>query len=394
MTIQVRQSLKWRLLLPMLAAATLLQMTVPLVRIVTSYRAIELEFSLFMIGAISSGFALLPVLLMVQVGRHNDRRGEAASTIAGTLIVMVAVLGLWLAPAMFGAMLGFTILLGIGQVMVISGLQMTTTRCSGPEGHDRVLGYFLMATAMGHLLGPMLLSLLTPAGALYPDQRLIWMLAGFAGLLVVSAAVVASQLPPHHVRTERKPAKIGAILKVPGLGVMLVASSVCVTTNDLIIVFLPVLAAAREIDVGTVGLLLSLRAGCTMVSRTMFSRLVKILGKGRLMTVTMLVTGLVTALIAIDMPVPMIGAALAVGGIAGGLAIACSISMTLSLAPLQSQATAMSLRMTAGRLGQFLLPFGAGTLAVVFGPGSLFVLMGACLLACGALVSRGYAAGD
>lgn len=384
----VRHPLKWGLLIPMLSAATLLQMTVPLVRIVTSYRAIELDFSLAMIGALSSAFALLPVLLMVQVGRYNDRHGEAGPIVAGTVMVLAAVIGLWLAPSTFAVMFGFTALLGIGQVITISGLQLTTTRCSGPEGHDRVLGYFLMATALGHLLGPLLLSLLTPSGALYPDQRLFWLLAAFAGLLVVSGSLAAWQLPRPDVAREQKPTGIGAILKVPGLAFILIASSICVTTNDLIIVFLPVLAAARGIDVGTMGILLSVRAAGTMASRMMFSRLVARLGRTSLMSIAMVGAGLMTALIVIDMPVPAIGIALAAGGIGGGLAIACSISLTLLLAPPQSRATAMSLRMTVSRLGQFLLPLAAGALAVPLGPGSLFLLMGTSLLTCGALVQR------
>lgn len=380
------EPLNWRLLTPLLLSATLLQVTVPLARIVTSYRAVELEMPLSQLGILSSAFALLPVFLMVQIGRRNDRHGEGGTALVGVILVALAIFGLWLTANSFIAIFAFTAMLGIGQVMVISALQLMTTRCSGPEGHDRVLGHFLVATSLGHVLGPLALSLTTPPGDLHPDQRIHWLLAMMAVALVITGLALVRALPRHVRDTRAVPSRIGNMLRTPGLLVILLSSSLCLTANDLVIVFFPVLGATQGIDAATVGLLLSLRAIASMCSRFLFSTLAQKVGKMGLISMSLASTGLATGALLFDMPLWLLGAVLAGTGFGMGLAIACSISLTLAIAPVESRATAMSLRLTASRLGQFLLPLGAGTVAAALGPGSIFAVVGAGLMLCGLLV--------
>ncbi|MGQ3280096.1 MAG: MFS transporter, partial [Shinella sp.] len=378
-----RGAIHWPLLLPLLAAAALLQTTVPLARVATSYQAVDQGMSLASIGLLSSAFALLPVLFVVRIGRYSDRHGEAAVIVTGAALVLAAVLGLWLASGGFPLMLGFTLLLGIGQVMTISALQVATTRCSAPESHDRVLGNFLIATALGHATGPLLLTAVTPTGALSPGSALFPALAGAAVVLMLAAALTALRMPAHIAPpSDEKPPALRAILAQPGMAVTVLASGICLATNDLIMVFLPALAAARGIDAATVGLLLSLRAAASMASRLLFSQLVRRVGRVRLMTLAILAAGLTSLALAASLPVWALALVLATAGYTMGMAIACTISVTMLLAPVSSTATALSLRMTANRVGQFLIPLGAGATAASLGPGSPFIIMGTGLVAC------------
>lgn len=387
--------LNYRLLVPLLLGATLLQVSVPLARIATSYRAVPLDLPLSLVGLLSSAFALLPVLCMVQIGRHNDRHGEAGPAVVGGLLVGLAILGLWLLADSFAALLCFSCLLGIGQVMVISALQLVTTRCSGPESHDRVLGHFLVATSLGQVLAPMALAATTPAGALYPDgSSIYWLLAAAATGPALACIALARALPPHGRQDYAAVGGIGSMLRTPGLLVIMLSSSLCLAASDLMIVFFPVLGAARGIDAATVGLLLGLRAIASMASRFLFSRLARSMGKAALLAPTMVATGLATIALAISLPTTMLGLVLAISGFCIGLAIACSISLTLVVAPPEGRATAMSLRLTASRLGQFLLPLGAGAAATVLGPGSIFVVMGVSLLGCGSWSGYHHLGGD
>lgn len=380
--------LNYRLLLPMLGAAMLLQMAVPLMRVATSYRAIELSMSAAQIGLLSAAFALLPVLFAVRIGRHNDRHGEGGTALAGALIVVLSTFGLWFWSDAFLPMLAFTCILGIGQVMSISAYQMVTTRCSGPQQHDRVLGMFLVATSCGHVLGPLVLGLATPAGALYPDPSLYWMMAASTLLMLGCAALLWRSLPTNDTASETPPVNLAEIIRTPGLLIIMLSSSVCLATNDLMIVFFPVLGTERNIDAATVGFLLSLRAVASVCSRLAFSRFVARVGRVNLMLIALLATGSATAILVIDVPLWVLGFAMATAGFTMGLAVACSLSLTLAIAPAGGKATAMSLRLTASRLGQFALPLGAGAAAALLGPGSMFALMGICLLGCGALAGR------
>lgn len=384
-----RGAINWPLLVPLLLAATLVQTTVPLVRIATSYQAVDLGMSLASIGLLSAAFALLPVFFTVRIGRHSDQHGEAGVATFGACLVLAAVLGLWLIPGGFPVMVGLTLALGVGQVMVISSLQVATTRCSGPEAQDRVLGYFLIATALGHTAGPLLLTLVTPAAALSPGPALFPLLAGTATALTLAAILLAIRLPPHpRPLPGEKPPALRTLLRTPGLAATVIASGICLATNDLIIVFLPALAATRDIDAGTVGLLLSLRAAASMASRVLFSWFLSRVSRVGLMSVSIGVAGLASLALVVALPIWALALVMAGAGYSMGIAIACTISVTLSLAPTSSRATALSLRMTANRLGQLLLPLGAGATAAAFGAGSPFMITGVALLACGLLVRR------
>lgn len=382
-----RQSLNWALLLPLLTAAALLQTAVPLARIGTSYRAVDQGMSLASIGFLSSAFALLPVFFAVRIGRYSDRKGEARVAVAGACMVMLATCGLWLLPPLFEVMLALTLLLGVGQVMTISALQMATTRCSSPEARDRVLGHFLIATALGHTVGPLILAAVTPTGAISPGAALFPVLAGLATLMALAATCLAVRLPPPAaVLPDQKPVPLRAILATPGMIGTIVASGICLATNDLIVVFLPAMASERGIDAATVGLLLSIRAGASMASRLVFSRLVQRLGRVRLMTLALAAAGMVSLALFLPMPIWVLAIILALAGLAMGMAIACTISATIVLATPTTRATALSMRLTANRLGQFLLPLGAGAAAASLGAASPFVVTGGCLLLCALLV--------
>ena len=67
----------YRLLAPLLVSTTLVQLMTALIRITTSYRAVELKLSIVWLGLIASAFAIVPILLAVRVGRFIDRQTVA-----------------------------------------------------------------------------------------------------------------------------------------------------------------------------------------------------------------------------------------------------------------------------------------------------------------------------
>lgn len=378
--------LELRVLIPLMLAMALMQIVVPLARIATSYKAIELELSFVQVGSLSSAFALLPILLAVSIGRHNDRHGEGGLAMWGAVLVAMSVLGLWLLPSAFFVMFACTCVLGVGQVTLLSALQTLTTKCSGPEQHDRVLGYFLVSAAAGQVIGPLAIGFTTPVGAIYPDERLQLIIGAAAVALISCTLLLKTGLSSHVGDREESPASVGEILRLPGLWIILLSSGVCTAANDLLLVFFPVLGASRDIDAATIGYLLSLRALATVGSRLFFSRLVARVGRPTLMVAALLTTAVATGSLALDLPTWGMSLVMVASGLTMALTIACTISLTLSMAPPSRKATAMSLRLTFSRLVQFLLPLGAGALASMLGPGSIFAVSGAGLLMCCALL--------
>lgn len=376
------------LLLLLLAGAALLQIVVPLVRVATSYRAVELNIPVAEIGFLSSAFALLPVLFALQIGRYNDRRGEGDAALIGAVLIGVSVLGISLWSNSFAVMLALTGVLGIGQLMCLSSQQVMTNRRSHPQEKDRVLGLFLVATSAGQIIGPLVLGFATPSGDILPDARLYTVLAIASASLIICGVAIRLLLPARKATGEKKPADIRALLNTPGLRVLLLTSSLCVAANDLILVFFPLLGAAQGINAATVGYLLSLRAATSMLSRLAFSRLVQRAGKLTIMTFTVMASAVTTGVLVFSLPAWALAFTLAASGFSMGLAITCLLSVTMNIAPEGAVATVMSLRLTASRVGQFLLPIAAGLTASALGPGSIFAMMGLSLLACGALTLK------
>jgi hypothetical protein len=242
------------------------------------------------------------------------------------------------------------------------------------------------------VLGPLVIAVTTPAGALYPSESLYWVTLGAAIVLVVMSVLVRASLARGGVIAAPSAVRLTAILATPGLKPILLASSLCVAANDLLLVYFPVVGAARHIDAATVGWLLSLRALVAMGSRLMFSRLVGLLGRGTLLTASMAFGGIASLSLALPLPVWGYGLALCAAGFGLGLAIACSISLTLSLAPPAGRATAMSVRLTASRLSQFILPLASVASVAALGVGSIFALIGGGMLL-SAMVVRARVAG-
>jgi predicted MFS family arabinose efflux permease len=173
---------------------------------------------------------------------------------------------------------------------------------------------------------------------------------------------------------------VGRILRIPGLLWIIIASSLCVTAGDLLLVYLPVLGAERALDAATIGWLLSLRAAVAMTSRLFFSRLIRVFGRMTLMMIAMVSGALAIGSLAMPLPVWGLAISMAVTGFGLGIALTATLSLTVVAAPATARATAISLRLTANRVGQFLIPLGSGLIAGALGVGSVFALMAASLV--------------
>src|SRR5258708_32577282 len=80
----------FRLLVPLLISTMLVQLVTALVRVTTSYRAVELNLSIVWLGLIAATFAICPILIAVRVGREIDRGYDAQTTWLGAAIFAIA----------------------------------------------------------------------------------------------------------------------------------------------------------------------------------------------------------------------------------------------------------------------------------------------------------------
>jgi hypothetical protein len=99
----------YRLLIPFLSHVTLTQTLILIIRITTSYRAIELGLPVLWLGIIATGFAIIPALSALQVGRWIDRGNDARALWLGSALVLVACIGFWAWPRSAIHLLAFSV---------------------------------------------------------------------------------------------------------------------------------------------------------------------------------------------------------------------------------------------------------------------------------------------
>lgn len=374
--------LVWRLARPLLLAACLAQIVVPLIRIATSYRATDLALSPSQILVMSSTFSVLPALLAVSMGRYNDLHGNGRAALLGSALVLVAALMLMWPPGGIWWLTALSIVLGLGQTLQLTGLQGEVGALRLPHQRRSMVGALMFWQAVGQVAAPACLSLVAmglPAGAngLLPG-RLALVAAGLAGAgLLIGLLLWRHAAEPR--ATVPAPAGMASILAVPGLPWVILAGSLCVAVHDLTLVFLPVLGAARGIAATEVGVLLALFAVGQMLSRAGYAVAAGWLGPRWLMFHGVLGTAAFSAALALPLGTGLAGLALALTGLAMGFAITASVSLTMDMAPPGTRATSLGLRLATNRAGQFLIPLASGGAAAALGPGAVFLVLGAVL---------------
>lgn len=377
---RARQSeIDYRLLIPLLLSTTLIQMITAIIRITTSYRAIELNLSIAWLGLIAAAFAILPIFIAVQVGRFIDRGNDARAAWIGAGLFTLASVGLAFWSSVEGLFIATT-LLGMGHLFLMASQQMLCVRAAGLGSIEPVFGNYMVAGAIGQGLGPYVVGWLGH-GATIPPTQLLFLIA--LGLAIVSFAVILTMRPGRerkHEETTEEVATVGSLLRVPGLAAVIVAGIVMVSSSDIILIYVPLLGTERHIDVSQIGLLLTIRAAASMTARLTYARLVEMFGRMPLMITSTAACGFAFAALALPLSFWPMAIIMVVMGVSFGLATTLSITIVVDMTTAGARGTANSLRIMGNRLGQFVLPFGAGIVAAAAGLSALLLVMAAAIV--------------
>jgi MFS family permease len=366
-----------------LATAFFEQVTTSLIRITTSYRALELGLSVVWLGIITAAFAILPLVFAVSVGRFIDRGNDARTARIGGALQVVACAGFALSESLI-ALLAFTALLGIAHLMLVISQQVLCTRYGGgaPGTMERMLGNYMLANAVGQGVGPYIVGWM--ARRQHPPTVLFWI--GLALVPVLPARCCAPGTPTRRWKAA-SPCRCATSAAAEDHDPVR-HDIVTVAAQDLVVVYLPLLGAERAMAVDAVGLLLTVRAIASMLARLVFARLNDWVGHRRLMIISTYAGAIAYVALAAPLPFAALGAAIAVAGFALGVAVTVSIAGLLSLASADARGTANSLRMMGNRAGQFTIPVIAGLIAAAAGAASIFFILGLCLAASAATAHK------
>jgi MFS family permease len=359
---------------PLLLNTMAVQVVVSVTRVTTSYRAVELGLPLIWIGVISAAFAILPLGLAVWVGRFMDRGNDAYGCWIGASLLTAACVSFALWPSAIGLFVS-TAVLGVGQLFMIAGQQMVCIRCAPPSRIENLFGNYMVANASGQALGPYLVGWLGGGATVPPTAPLFLLAIGAAvAALAFAFALRPSPAAPDAAKAAA-PIPLMQLLRTPGLHAILMLSVISVTSSDLIVIYLPLLGAERHIDVEAIGLVLTARAAASILARLLYSRMVVVTGRLPLMIGTAVAAAVAFVIMALPVPLIALGAATAASGFALGLTTTLTLTGTLMLVPAAARGTANSLRLVGNRIGQLVLPMGAGAVASITGVGSIFAFL-------------------
>jgi MFS family permease len=382
---RARHDVDYRLLIPILTTAFLEQVVTTLVRVTTSYRAVELGLSVIWLGIITAAFAILPILLAVQIGRFIDRGNDARTAWIGGGLLVVACAGFVLSDSLVVLLLS-TALLGTAHLLLVISQQVLCTRQNGPGVMERMIGNYMVANAVGQGVGPAIVGWVGGSASIPPTQTLFW-IGLFAAVLTCASALMLRSGRPRTPRGEqKKPIPVSEIARIPGIRAIFFVSVVTVAAQDLIVVYMPLLGAERGIAVDAVGMLLAARAAASMASRFLFARLNELIGRARLTALSTFAGAAAYIALALPLPLAAMYVVIAAAGFALGISITVSIASLLALASEEARGTANSLRMLGNRVGQFTIPFLAGLIAAVTGVAGIFLIIGVSLAASAAAV--------
>ena len=367
-----------RVLAVLLVHSALTQVITFMVRPAATYRAIELDVPGAWLGVLGASFAIVPLVLAVPSGQATDRFGERRVMLAGSLLmalsgVVLTVLGA--SPA--GVVLG-TVVLGTGHLLSVVGQQAAVANSAAPGTFDSAFGYYTFAASLGQAIGPALIILVGGSQAI-PDTGTIFIVATATGIALVACTMAVRMPPRPHVSGETEAGGMRTLVRLPGLLRALLISCVVLAAVDITLVYLPALGADRGLAAGFIGLLLTLRAVASMISRFFLGRLAARIGRRRLMITTVALSAASMAALAIPLPPAAMTAVVVLLGLGLGVGQPLTMSWLATAAPAGLRGRAMSLRLTGNRLGQVLIPSAVGAVAAGVGAAGVLVVTAAAL---------------
>ena len=374
----------------LLISSAITQGAIYVIRPMMTYRALELDATASTIGFIAAIYALFPVLLALTFGRMVGRVGEGRFVIFGTFFIGVSAAILLFADSLTVLAIGAA-LSGLAHLACMVGGQTMVALKSPTDKYEEHFGRYTFSASLGQMLGPILATLVAGSTGVIPKSTS----AAFALALALSALAMVPVISwrndaPTVVARKEETGTLRAasnLLQKPGMFAAVFMSLAISSTADILVVFLPLYGNENQFSAFSIGVIISIRAATSMASRYFLGRL-----SARYSTKQLLVTSNAISVVACAAmafaPNPwVLGVIVFVAGFSLGVGQPLTMSLISQLTVPEERALAVSTRLTGNRLGQFVIPAGAGLLAAGSGTGAVFI--GLSILVASTFLPRG-----
>jgi len=361
---------------PLLLSSTLTQATIYVLRPMITYRAIELDANAAQVGLIAAVYALFPVVLALQFGSLVGKLGEAKFVIYGTVAMMLTSLALIFSDSLITLAIA-TGAAGIAHLACMVGGQSMVALRAPRESYDRYFGFYTFSASVGHMLGPIIASIVAGSNGTLPKSTSNAFLLGV--VLTIIALVPVIRWRNEKPTVEGKQNTEGTfkaavnLVKRPGIMAAIYISLAISSVADVLVVFLPLFGTENNFSPYAIGAILAIRAGTTMLSRLFLGRLSNRFSTFQLLWWSTIISTLCCVAMAFAHTPITLGAIVFVAGFSLGVGQPLTMSLVSQKTESSERALAVSARLMGNRFGQFLVPAVAGGVAAASGAGAVFI---------------------
>lgn len=371
------------------------QSTYNAVRVLISYRVIELGGGAGVLGLVAASYSLMPLLLAIAIGRVVDRGYTSAVMWAGTALTILPIaLAAW--SPNIGLLLLANMALGLGQILTTVTGQALIPQNFAAEDLGRRFGNLTIGVSVGQLIGLPLVGFIAGSGseASPRTQLAMWTMCALA-VLAVPFLLWTMHRPRTGVHRSRAEARATAqspwaILGIRGMKPAIFASMSTLAAVDIMTAYLPLVGENHGIAVQYVTLLITVRTISSIVCRAFMGVLAARFGNLPVLAASSTIAGASVVLVPVltlafsGMPLfAALAVLMAIGGIGFGLTQPLTMTWVSTIAHPDNRGAVLSIRLAGNRLSQVVIPSLASAVAGFTPVGVVFVLTGVMLLIAG-----------
>lgn len=344
-----------------------------------TYRALEMEANTSAIGLIAGAYAALPLLFSLAVGRGADRFGPRLFILLGAGFCLLAAAGTGVVESVAG-LAAMHAVVGLGHVCLLIGLQTLVSEADPQEDRDRRIATLTIGVAIGQMGGPLVMGMLYDGGDGFLTVVTVWSIAGIVSVLLAGSLYPWSPPAVGTVGGNRRglaalASDVGSILRTRSVLQAMTVSLLALTTTDLVVVYLPAYGEAAGFSSRTVGQLLAVLAGGSLLGRSSLAPLINRFGRRRSLILCLAPPALGLTMFGLTGSVAAGFVALATAGFGLGLGPPLSLAVMVAQVRHGQRGIAIGTRLTVNRVSQLLTPVGVGFLANASGLRAAFLLV-------------------
>jgi MFS family permease len=265
---------------------------------------------------------------------------------------------------------------------MVGGQTMVSLK-SAPDKYEANFGYYTFSASLGQMVGPIIGAIAAGSTGVLPKSTA----AAFIVALIFAAIAL---VPVMQWRNEGPTVKAvaadggalrsaGKLIRNPKIFAAIYTSLAISSVGDILIVFLPLLGTEKSFSSYSIGVIIALRAGASMLSRISLGALSKRYSTKQILIVSNCFSVVACGAMAFISNVWLLAVVVFIAGFALGVGQPLTMSLVSQATKPEERAIAVSARLTGNRFGQFIIPAGAGAIAASSGTSAVFIALSALL---------------